>query len=112
MKTKLDYSFVIRELTKLREIVIEDLRTSKSQELTHRKSEIDLAIKWLIRGQEFDVHPKSKIIELPYKKVQTPSSEYRIVEDCESDNPDLWMEVQVDGESIRPLPGSLIIERI
>ncbi|MEM9672566.1 MAG: hypothetical protein AAF992_08220 [Bacteroidota bacterium] len=111
METKIEYSFVVSELVKLRDVVIANLKINQSQELLSRKTEIDRAIRWLEKGQEFNIHPKSKITVLPDTRVQTPSSEYRVIEDCESDDPNYWIEVKVKGESIKPLPGSLIVER-
>ncbi|GEM_PF-1792795 len=102
METKVNYSFVLSELIKLRETVVDSLKSSKNQELVNRKTEIDWAIRWLERGQEFNAHPKSRITMLPDKLKRTPSSGFRVIEDCESDNPNFWIEVEIDGEYVRP----------
>lgn len=56
-----------------------------------------------------NIGPNSKVIELPTQIYQTPSSEYRIIEDCETEDRKYWVEPKVNGDFIRLHQGSKVI---
>ena len=60
--------------------------------------------------QEHDIFPTSRVLVLPPPLTLTPSSEYRLIEDNETEDRQNWIEVKVNGQFVRPLPGSIIIE--
>jgi len=75
----------------------------------YEKKSLDSAIKWLKKGEEFNIDPNKQIISLPQTQTKTPSSEFRIIEDNESDKIEHWEEVKINDKIIRPLPGSWMI---
>jgi hypothetical protein len=48
---------------------------------------------------------------LPDKRTRTHLSEFRIVEDHETDRRQYWIELCDDHGPLRPLPGDLLIRR-
>ncbi len=75
------------------------------------KIQIERAIKCLELCEEYQIVPEKilAIHELPYMK--TGYFEYRIMNDCEVDQRDMWIELKVDDEPLRVIPGDLIIEK-
>ena len=61
------------------------------------------------KGEQFQIDPKSELYELPEQKTPTPSSEFRIIEDHESDDEQYWKELDFNGKQLRPVPGDLIL---
>lgn len=74
------------------------------------KLQIEDAIACLRLCETHRIHPRSKVIKLPDPRTMSPSCEYRLMEDQESDRRTDWIEVLMEGEPIRPTPGSLLIE--
>ncbi|MFL0798777.1 MAG: hypothetical protein K6L73_14945 [Cellvibrionaceae bacterium] len=69
-------------------------------------NEIDLAIKRIEICEKWEIFPKSIIKELPSTEV----TEYRIMDDGESDNIQYWHEVKFeDGKSISLSGGDLVV---
>lgn len=93
------------------------LQQMPEQELEQRalliglKNEIELSLKQLVLCEQWQILPTSIVKQLPLQKVQSPSSEYRIMEDCESDNRQLWIEADFDGTRYRFNQGDLVIQR-
>jgi hypothetical protein len=91
--------------------VVQALGDSKNEQGGLRlKREIGQAIALLEFCQRYDIRPGSKVLVVPEPSTMSPSSEYRLIEDNETDEREQWIEAKADGEFIRPLPGSLIIE--
>ena len=86
-------------------------RVPNSQEALARKRQIHWARGILEQASRLDLTGKEAIWELPPTLTQTPSSEYRVVEDHEGDDRTYWTEVIVGNERLRLLPGDLIIRR-
>jgi hypothetical protein len=82
----------------------------KQHEGVQLKVELDQAISCLELCQEHDILPSSRLLVIPDPSTMTPSSEYRLVEDNETEDREKWIEAKVNGQFIRPLPGSLIVE--
>ncbi len=98
------------ELLKLESDKVEGkLKINKTLELLHEKKNIDNAIKWLKKGMENEVNPNLKIIKLPEQTTQTPSSEFRLIEDHESDEKKDWTEIKVNDKEIRPTSSDFLI---
>jgi len=105
------FKSVLPKLRSWRSEVIEGLADhEKQQEVVQLKLELDQAIACLELCQEYDVRPISRLLVIPDPSTTTPSSEYRLIEDNETDDREQWIEAKVNGQFIRPLPGSLIIE--
>ena len=105
------FKSVLPKLRSWRSEVIRSLADpEKQQERVQLKLELDQGIACLEFCQEHDVHPNSRAIVIPNPSMMTPSSEFRLIEDNETDDRDHWIEAKANGQFIRPLPGSLIIE--
>jgi hypothetical protein len=105
------FKSLLPKLRSWRAAVIQGLADpEKRQEGLQLKSELDQAIAWLELCQEFGLCPSPKVIVIPQPGTTTPSSEYRLIEDNETDDRGQWIEAKVNGQFIRPLPGSIIIE--
>jgi hypothetical protein len=103
------YKNVIELLETRRKQTIADLKNNRTESLMSFRKELDQAIKWLTIAESFSLDPNSRIIIFPDPETQTPSSEYRIVEDHESDNKQYWTELKINTKEIRPSPGDLLI---
>ena len=55
------------------------------------------------------IESKSKFKIIKFEEQNTGYSEYRIINDCESDNKELWIEYDPE---VRILPGDILIKQI
>lgn len=108
---KITYLNIINHIEKEIELIISKLKEDKSDELLIRKNEYDNALKWLKKGEKYQINPKSKFIVLPEQSTKTPSSEFRIIEDHESDEKKNWQEIRIQESEIRPSPDDILIMR-
>ncbi len=98
------------EVTKaLRETPPSDLQ--KRAELIGLENEIDLACKRLALCERWQIFPRSIVWKLPDQKCQSPSSDFRIMEDCETEDRNCWVEADFGGAVFRFNQGDLIIQR-
>lgn len=102
---------VIADLKEQRKARIKLLK-SGNQDVLAEKLEYDDAIAILEFAIKWNISSNAVVAKLPANKTSTPSSEYRIIEDHESDDRKWWTEVEVDNKAIRPLEGSLILEML
>jgi len=74
-----------------------------------RIKELDKAINWIKKLNELGVNNVQKydIIELPDPK--TGFSEYRVMNDCETDNMEYWQELEINNKRISMTMGDIII---
>lgn len=86
-----------------------ELKSNSNADLTKKIDQFRKAKKWLIIGQELNINSDSKFHKLPTTITKTPSSEYRLIEDHESDDRTNWTEVIIEGKQIRPSEGDYII---
>jgi hypothetical protein len=101
-------AWVEETVKRLQEVPPSDLR--QCADLINLKTEIELAVGRLELCEKWGIYPKSIIRALPQQKCQTPSSDYRIVEDCETNDRQWWLEADFDGQQFRFHQGDLIIE--
>ncbi|GJM61210.1 hypothetical protein [Persicobacter diffluens] len=106
---EIKYDRVIKILEREMGHITDQLRLNKSADLVEKKNELAGAIRWLKQGENFQIDPSSEFIVLPETLTNTPSSEYRLIEDHESDNQNRWTEVNIKGEIVRPSPDDIII---
>ncbi|MEM6802361.1 MAG: hypothetical protein AAF696_13210, partial [Bacteroidota bacterium] len=81
----------------------------RTEVLIDKKTEFDRALLWLKKGEEFQINPNSSFFVLPDQRTTTPSSEFRIIEDHESDKQEYWTEIEYKGKNIRPSPADILI---
>ncbi|MBN2291599.1 MAG: hypothetical protein JXM70_04190 [Pirellulales bacterium] len=107
---KSNMHFTISKLEQIREDLLSELKGGADRSLIRRKLEIENAIKILTACMEFKTAGKITTTKIPDPQNYTPSSEFRLIEDQETDSRDNWIEVVDElGEEIRPLPRSVII---
>jgi hypothetical protein len=95
-----------------RESLLDRLRDPATRDAALKlKHQLDDAIGCLELCERHQIRPDASVVTLPESQTRSLSSEFRLVEDHESDHRDVWTEVMVDGIPARLLPGSLIIER-
>jgi len=58
---------------------------------------------------QHQINPDLKIIMIPEQATKTPSSEFRLIEDHESDDKKYWTEVKLNDIELRPSPGDFLI---
>jgi hypothetical protein len=79
------------------------------QDKAVRLAEIDHALGLLKLCVRYGLQPTSTVTVLPRQGTETPSSEYRVFEDHESDNPSCWTEVEANGVPVRVHGGDLLV---
>jgi transcription elongation GreA/GreB family factor len=107
---EISYDLVIKSLESKIDAITDELRIEGNEELLNEKLQFSKVIKWLRTGMNFQINPDSKVTVLPEQTTSTPSSEFRIIEDHESDMKEYWSEIKPNGDELRPSPGDFIIE--
>ncbi len=82
-------------------------------ELIGNKNLLEHSLKLLKKCEENDVRAGSIFTKLPAKLCDTPSCDYRIIEDGETDDQKYWYEVKIEGkkiENVRLHEGDIVIE--
>jgi hypothetical protein len=62
-------------------------------------------------GSTLSLSSTERSIVMPLGRTKTPSSEFRVVEDNESDDRALWTEVEIEREPLRLYPGAVVVRR-
>lgn len=74
------------------------------------KLQLDDAIRSLQFCQQHQITASAKVIKLPSTRTATPSSEYRIIEDHETEQRQYWTELSLNDQPVRPSPGTLLLD--
>jgi hypothetical protein len=80
------------------------------KELENELRALHAAIAILSKLAVFGVRSPLRVVRLPLPSTLTPSNEYRVICDNESDDRSQWEEVVVDDVPLRPCPGALVVE--
>lgn len=108
----IQFDAVLERLEEWRESLLDRLSDPALQAETLRvKLQIDDAIGCLRLCERYQITSGASVVQLPEPDTRTPSSEFRIIEDQESEKRECWNEVMIDGAPIRPAPGTLLVER-
>ena len=108
----LQFDRVIAQLEQWREDVKDELRVPATRESAlELKRQLDVAVACLEFCQRHQIRPDCSVTVLPPTRTRTPSSEYRIVEDHESENREDWTEIEVNGQPLRPGEDDIILGR-
>ncbi len=79
--------------------------------LVTRIDQVRFGARLLRKCEEFGVLPSSNFTTLPQQTCQTPSSEYRVMEDVELEERRDWVEATKDGgRQLRLHQGDVVIE--
>ena len=107
------YKLLEKEKTRLLETIKECSDLEKKAELVGNKNLIEYSLYLLKKCEQFEIKPKSIFTKLPKQVCQSPSSDYRIVEDCETDDPKWWIEAKIESKRlncVRLHQGDVVIE--
>lgn len=100
--------FIIKEIDSVNAFIAEGKDKETNIQLKKNLSEtlylLDIFEKYRIKKETVET-----VFELPVSN--TGYSDYRIINDCESDDPDQWLEVSISGEKIRLSEGDLVIRK-
>jgi len=100
--------FVIKEIDSLNILIAEGKDKEANIQMKKNLSEtlylLDLFEKYQLKKENVET-----VFELPVSS--TGYSDYRIINDCESDDPDRWVEVSISGEKIRLSEGDIVIRK-
>lgn len=106
-----EFDGVLGRLRDWRNEIVERLREGEGREgALDAKRGIDAAIGCLELCLKYGIRGKSRVVVLPMMNTRSPSSEYRVIEDHETDNRDAWTEVLVNRTPVRPCEGAIIVE--
>ena len=72
-------------------------------------AQLDMAISCLEFCQRHQIHPNCQVTVLPPTLTRTPFSEYRIMEDQETENRECWTELSIKGQEFRPSEGDILL---
>jgi len=92
------------------EVITKQLQQNVSQADIEKKMELKNAIAILEHCHINNISGNVKVTVIPEAPVQTPSPEFRLMFDNETDKRELWTEVLVNGKPVRPQQGALILE--
>jgi hypothetical protein len=108
MRSDSSFAELLKCLDRLRDGAVERLRTNPSSDDVAIKEEATWAIGCLRLCRRLAISPDDRAIEV-IRPVQTPSAEVRLVSDNESDDPERWTELRVDGSFVRLVDGDIVI---
>lgn len=103
------FADVMSALERMRVEVIADIKQGQKHNI-HIKFQLDDAIQCLSFCESHAITASASVLQLPETKTRTPSSEYRIMEDHESEDRGAWTELKLRGKEVRPTPGTLLID--
>jgi hypothetical protein len=74
------------------------------------KLEVEDAMQCLLVCRTHGITSKAKVTEIPETLTRTPGSEYRVMEDHETDDRQTWTALMIGRAELRPSPGMLLID--
>lgn len=103
---------IIRKLYAEKDNLIKQIKKDSTNKniLLHKKLECEKALQWLILAQKNHINPQNikNIFYLPY--TNCGYSEYRVMDDCETDDRALWQEIRINKKLLRLDGGEYIIK--
>jgi hypothetical protein len=107
---ELEFETVTAKLCAWRKEIMVEFRSPKTHDKAIQlKRQLDAAVLCLEFCQRHQIRPNSEVVVLPDTQTQTPLSNYRVLEDHETDKREHWVEVEVNGEPLQLYPGDIII---
>lgn len=112
--TNYKYEFEFEEVTakirRWREEIVAELRAPETYDKAlHIKRQLDAAIECLEFCQQHQISPDAEVLVLPMTQTRTPASNYRVLEDHETDQQEYWVELKINNQPLHLYPGDMII---
>jgi hypothetical protein len=107
------YNLLEIEKEKVLDLIKQCTDSETKAELIGNKNLIEYSLSLLKKCEEFDIKPTSIFTRLPVQTCQSPSSEYRIMEDCETEDRKWWVEAKIKDKQfdcVRLHQGDVVIE--
>jgi hypothetical protein len=107
------YRLLEEELETLTEKVKNCECLEEKSELIGNKILVDHSLNLLRKCEQHDIRAGSIFTKLPPKQCDTPSCDYRVIEDGETDDSKYWYEVEISGKqfgNVRLHEGDVVIE--
>lgn len=103
--------FSIEEiLKKMISIITNSIKNSSSKSrLIAKKKEFESLLRLLNWAKKNEIVAGQIVYTLPANIINSPSSNYRIVDDCETDDQTQWIELTIDNEKLFLTAGDKII---
>ncbi|MFP3833603.1 hypothetical protein [Chryseobacterium sp. SIMBA_028] len=100
--------FITKEIGRLSKLISKNIHKESNLQLKKELSEIIYLVS-LFEKHQINKKNIKAILELPDS--DTGYSDYRIINDGESDNPDHWIEVSIHNEKLTLAEGDVIIKK-
>ncbi|MGE8433349.1 hypothetical protein [Chryseobacterium joostei] len=100
--------FIAGEIDKLNDLISREVNKESNLQLKKELSETIYLLS-ILDNHQINKKTIKTILELPDSN--TGYSDYRIINDCESDNPGHWIEVNIHNEKLRLAEGDIIIKK-
>ncbi|WP_160139604.1 hypothetical protein [Chryseobacterium sp. c4a] len=100
--------FIVREIEKLNDLISNEVNKESNVQLKEELSET-VHLLDMFNGYQISKKTVDMILELP--DFRTGYSDYRIINDCESDDPKQWVELNINNENVRLSDGDIIIKK-
>ena len=107
------YKLLEDEISKTVLAIQSCIEIPEKAELIGNKNLLEHSLNLLKKCEEYDVRAGSIFTKLPQKQCDSPSCDYRIVEDGETDDPKYWYEVKLEAKkfgNVRLGEGDVVIE--
>ena len=93
-----------------REQAIDELRLSATHDdALQAKRQLDDAVNCLQFCQRHQLRFNSEVTVLPNTQTRTPASNYRVLEDHETEARECWVELEINGKPLHLYPGDIVI---
>ena len=108
------YQVLENEISNLEKEISVESDLERKAELIGNKNILVCSVKLLKKCEQHEIWPTSIFTTLPAQECPTPSSDYRIMEDCESEDPQYWIEAKISKAQfghVRLHEGDVVIEK-
>jgi hypothetical protein len=109
-KHKIEFEAVICKLKLWHEEALTHIRSPETHdEALALKRQIEAAIGCLQLCEEYQIRPEAQVTILPGAPFFPPWTEFRILDDRETERREEWAELEIENESFPLYPGDIVI---
>lgn len=83
--------------------------TGAAEDLVRQKNSLIKSLRLLRQLSDYEITPRAVIHCLPFPKGGGGFAEFRIVDDDDTDNPQDWTELELEGKPVTMTVGDIII---